>query len=80
MDMFSLSYAKKLCIYFRLFLQVPPKAQNWLYKPVHFINANGLLNYVNDTMYLLVNLPFFKIHVNCFMALDDSPCANVISK
>ena len=31
-------------------------------------------------MYLLGNLPFFKIHVNCFMARDDSPCANAISK
>ena len=31
-------------------------------------------------MYLLGNLPFFKIHVNCFMAQDDSPCANAISK
>ena len=26
------------------------------------------------------NLPFFKIHVNCFMARDDSHCANAISK
>ena len=25
-------------------------------------------------------LPCFKIHVNCFMAWDDSPCANAISK
>ena len=31
-------------------------------------------------MYLLENLTFFKIHVNCFMALDDSSCANAISK
>ena len=31
-------------------------------------------------MHLLGNLPFFKIHVNCFMAGDDSPCANAISK
>ena len=33
------------------------------------------LSYVNETMYLLGNLPFFKIHVNCFMAGDDSPFA-----
>ena len=39
-----------------------------------------LLIYVNETMYLLGNLPFFKIHVNRFMAWDGSPCANVISK
>ena len=31
-------------------------------------------------MCLLGNLPFFKIHVNRFMAQDNSPCANVISK
>ena len=29
---------------------------------------------------MLGNLPFFKIHVNRFMAQDNSPCANVISK
>ena len=39
-----------------------------------------LLIYVNETIYLLGNLPFFKIHVNRFMAQDDSPGANVISK
>ena len=42
--------------------------------------GNVLLSYVNETMYLLGNLPFFKIHVNHFMAWDDSPCANAISK
>ena len=31
-------------------------------------------------MYLLGNLPFFKVHVIHFMARDDSPCTNVISK
>ena len=31
-------------------------------------------------MHLLGNSPFFKIHVNCFMAGDDSPSANAISK
>ena len=31
-------------------------------------------------MYFLGNLPFFKIHVSCFMVQDDSPCANTISK
>ena len=38
-----------------------------------------LLIYVNETIYLLGNLPFFKIHVNHFMARDDSPAVNVIS-
>ena len=39
------------------------------------------LSYVNETTYLLRNPSFFaNIHVNHFMAWDDSPCANVISK
>ena len=29
---------------------------------------------------MLGNLPFFKTHVDHFMAQDDSLCANVISK
>ena len=44
----------------------------WLNKPVCFTCGNVLLSYVNETMYLLENLPFFEIHVHCFMALDDS--------
>ena len=31
--------------------------------------------YVNETIYLYGNLPFFKIHVNHFMAREDSPGA-----
>ena len=38
-----------------------------------------LLIYVNETISLFGNLPFFKIHVNRFMVRDDSPPANVIS-
>ena len=38
------------------------------------------LIYVHETIYLLGNLPFFKIHVNRFMARNDSPAANVIPK
>ena len=37
------------------------------------------LTYVNEMIHLLGNLPFFKIHVNHFMARDDSPAASVIS-
>ena len=33
------------------------------------------LSCVNETIHLLGNLPFFKIHVNCFMARGESPCA-----
>ena len=39
-----------------------------------------LLIYVDEAMYLYGNLPFFKIHVSRFMALDDSPGAKIISK
>ena len=30
-------------------------------------------------MYLLGNLPFFNIHVNCIMTGDDSLCVSAIS-
>ena len=63
-----------------VFKSVPPKTQNQLDKPVCFTHANILLNYINETMSLPGNMPFFKIHVNRFMARDNSPCANVISK
>ena len=32
-----------------------------------------LLIYVNETVPLLGNLPFFKIHINHFIDWDDSP-------
>ena len=51
-----------------VFKSVPPKTQNQLDKPVCFTHANILLNYINETMSLPGNMPFFKIHVNCFMA------------
>ena len=65
-----------------VFMFVPPKAQKGecLNKPVCFTHTIFLLICVNKTMHLLGNLPFFKIHVNCFMAQDDSPCASVISR
>ena len=64
-----------------VFKLVPPKAQNQkcLNKPVCFTHTMVLLNCVNETMYLLGNLHFFKILVSCFMAQDDSTCADVIS-
>ena len=68
----------------RLFLQVgSPKTQNQLDKPVCFTHINEyvlLLSCVYETVSLLGNPPFFKIDINCFMALDDSHCAIVISK
>ena len=44
------------------------------------VSWTSLLIYVNEIIYLLGNLPFFNIHVNSFMAQDDLPDANVISK
>ena len=63
-----------------VFLQVSStQNQQWLNKSVWFTHTIVLLIYVNETIYLLGNLPFFKIHVNHFMAWDDSSYANVIS-
>ena len=42
-----------------VFKSVPPKTQNGLDKSVCFTNANSLIGYVNETMSLLGNLPFF---------------------
>ena len=39
-----------------------------------------LISCINEPLYLLGNLPIFKIHVNCFMARDDSLSTNSISK
>ena len=39
-----------------------------------------LLIYVKEMIYLPGILPFFKIHVNQFLAQDDSPAANVTSR
>ena len=80
MDMFFLSYVNELCIYPRLCL-----SSSWFHLRLRtnltnmFIHAHVLLSHVNKTTHLLGNLPFFKIHVNHFVAWDDSPGANVIS-
>ena len=62
-----------------VFKSVWPKTQNSLDKPVCFTHAN-VLSYDNETLSLLGNLPFVKIHINHFTAQNNSPCANVISK
>ena len=71
MEMFVLSYVNELCIYPR---PLSSSQTSMLY------SYTVLLIYVNETIYLYGNLPFFKIHVYRFMAWDDSPGANVISK
>ena len=68
-----MNYVFTLDSFFKLVLL---KTQN---KPL-FYSYIVLLIYVNETIYLLGNLPFFKIHGNHFTAWDDSPCASVISK
>ena len=60
-----------------VFRLVPPKGSELTRQTSVFYLV--LLIYVNETIYLLGNLPFFKIHVNHFMAWDDSPAAGVIS-
>ena len=50
-----MNYAFTLDSVFKL---VPPKTLNQLDKPVSFTHTIALLIYVNETMYLLGNLPF----------------------
>ena len=77
---FVLSYVNVLCIYPRLCLQVgSPKGSEVTWQTSMLYSYIVLLIYVNETIYLYGNLSFFKIHVNWFMAGDDSPGANVIS-
>ena len=83
MEMLFLSYVNGLCIYPRLFFSSPfnlrlrtQKAQ----QTSMFYSYIVLLICVNETISLLGKLPYFKIHVNCFMAPDGSPGVNVISK
>ena len=83
MEMFFLSYVNELCIYLRLSLSSGLfclRLRTHLTNQYVFTHANVLLSCVNEIMYLLGNLPFFKIHISRFRARDDSPCANVISK
>ena len=75
-----MSYVFTLDSVFNLVLPNTRNQYVLLDKPVCFTQANVLLSYVNKTMSLLGNLPFFNIHVNHFMARDNSPCANMISK
>ena len=84
MEMLFLGYVNELCIYPRLcFFSSPFSLRLRIEKGStnqYVLLIYVLLICVNETISLLGNLPYFKIHVNCFMALDDSPCANVTSK
>ena len=63
-----------------VFKLVPPKDSEPTRQTSTLYSYIVLLIYVNETIYLYGNLHFFKIPVNPFMDLDDSPGANVISK
>ena len=82
MEMFLLNYVNEFTLN-SVCLQVSSTSDS---EPIRaqqtsmFYSHVVLLIYVNETIYLPGNLPSFKIHVNRFMAQDDSPCANVISK
>ena len=62
-----------------VFRSVPPKGSEPAWQTIMSYSYLVLLIYVNEMIYLPGNLPFFKIHVNHFMAQDDSPAASVIS-
>ena len=67
-----------------IFKSVPPKGSDLGSEPTWetsmLYSYIVLLIYVNETIYLYGNLPFFKIPVNHFMAMEDSPGAKIISK
>ena len=63
-----------------VFKLVLPKGSEPTWQTSMLYSYIVLLISVNETVYLYENLPFFKIHVNHFMALDDSQGAKIISK
>ena len=62
------------------FKSVPTKGSEPSWQTSMLYSYTVLLIYVNETIYLYGDLPFFKIHVNHFMAWHDSPGAKIISK
>ena len=58
-----------------VFKSVLPKCSNLSWQTSMLYSYIVLLINVNETIYLYGNLPFFKILVNHFMALGDSPGA-----
>ena len=69
MDMFVFSYVNELCIYLRLCL-----SSSWFClrlrtnkDSTNLFYSYIVLIYVNETIYVLGNFPFFNIHVNRFM-------------
>ena len=79
MEMFVLSYVNVLCIYPKLCLQVLPNSSE-----PNLTNQYVILRYCFPNLckqnYLYGHLPFYKIQVNRFMALDESSGAKIIPK
>ena len=63
-----------------VFKLILPKGSELTWQTSMLYSYIVLLIYVNETIYLYGNLPFFKIHVNHFMTWDDSPGAKIFSK
>ena len=55
----------------------PPRPSPGVQSDSNYVNV---LKKKKKSTYLLGNLPFFKILVNCFMARHGSACANAVSK
>ena len=63
-----------------VFKSVLPKTQNRLDKPVCFTHANILLGYVNETVFAWKPAFLVMSIMDHFMAGDNSPWADFISK
>ena len=63
-----------------VFQWVPPKSSEPTWQTSMLYSYIVLLIYAIEIIYFYGNLPFFKIHISRFMARDDSPGSNVISK
>ena len=78
-ELFVLSYVNVTLV--SVFKSVLPKTQKRLDLTDQYVLHSRMFSSAMLTrLYLLGSLPFFKIHVNHFMARDNSPCASVISK
>ena len=80
MEIFVLSYANVLCIYPKLCLQVG--SASWLrtYLTKQYVILRFCSPNLCEQNCLYVNLPFYKIQVNHFLAQDESSGAKIIPK
>ena len=61
-----------------VFRSVPPNGSELTWETSMLDSDIVLLIYINETIYLYGNLPFFQIHVSRFMTRDDSAGAKII--